>query len=40
MEPPWVVLGGGNRSSKLKVAPGVLRTLPTVRVVEGLAVRR
>ena len=40
MEPSWVILGGGNRSSKLKLAPGALRTLPSVRVVEGLAVTR
>lgn len=40
MEPPWVVLGGGNRSSKLKLAPAALRALPSLRVVEGLAVAR
>lgn len=40
MEPDWVILGGGNRSSKLRVAPGVLTALPSVRVVEGLAVPR
>jgi len=40
MGPPWVVLGGGNRSSKLKVAPDALRTLETVRVVEGLTAPR
>jgi prolyl-tRNA editing enzyme YbaK/EbsC (Cys-tRNA(Pro) deacylase) len=40
MEPDWIVLGGGNRSSKLKLAPAVLRALPAVRVVEGLAVVR
>lgn len=40
MAPSWVILGGGNRSSKLKLAPGALRTLPSVRVVEGLAVTR
>jgi prolyl-tRNA editing enzyme YbaK/EbsC (Cys-tRNA(Pro) deacylase) len=37
MEPSWVILGGGNRSSKLKLAPDALRALPSVRVVEGLA---
>ena len=37
MEPEWIVLGGGNRSSKLKLAPNGLRGLPSVRVVEGLA---
>ncbi|HEX2883449.1 MAG TPA: YbaK/EbsC family protein [Candidatus Limnocylindria bacterium] len=40
MEPEWVVLGGGNRSSKLRLAPESLRALPSVRVVEGLAVER
>lgn len=40
MEPDWVVLGGGNRSSKLRLAPDALRALSSVRVVEGLAVDR
>ena len=40
MEPTWVILGGGNRSSKLKLRPDGLRALPSVRVVEGLAVIR
>jgi len=41
MEPDWIVLGGGNRSSKLRLAPDTLRRLASVRVVEGLAfVRR
>src|SRR5919106_6691388 len=33
MEPDWIVLGGGNRSSKLRVAPEALRRLPAARVV-------
>ncbi len=37
---PWVVLGGGNRSSKLKLDPTALTKLPAVRVIEGLAVAR
>jgi len=37
MDVPWIVLGGGNRSSKLKVAPDALRRLPALRVVDGLA---
>lgn len=37
MEPEWIVLGGGNRSSKLRLAPDALRALPSVRVVDGLA---
>jgi len=40
MDPPWIVLGGGNRSSKLKVSPEVLRQLPAVRLIEGLAALR
>jgi len=40
MEPDWVIMGGGNRSSKLRLAPGALERLPSVRVVEGLAVDR
>jgi len=34
---PAVVLDGGSRSLKILVAPGVLRALPGVEVVEGLA---
>jgi prolyl-tRNA editing enzyme YbaK/EbsC (Cys-tRNA(Pro) deacylase) len=37
MEPDWVVLGGGNRSSKLRLAPSVLSRLVAARVIEGLA---
>jgi prolyl-tRNA editing enzyme YbaK/EbsC (Cys-tRNA(Pro) deacylase) len=40
MEPDWIVLGGGNRSSKLRLAPGALLRLPAVRVVDSLAVAR
>lgn len=40
MEPDWVILGGGNRSSKLRLAPEALRALASVRVVEGLAIAR
>jgi prolyl-tRNA editing enzyme YbaK/EbsC (Cys-tRNA(Pro) deacylase) len=40
MEPEWIVLGGGNRSSKLRVAPETLTSLAVVRVVEGLALER
>jgi prolyl-tRNA editing enzyme YbaK/EbsC (Cys-tRNA(Pro) deacylase) len=36
----WIVLGGGNRSSKLKLPPMALMKLSGVRVVEGLAVTR
>jgi prolyl-tRNA editing enzyme YbaK/EbsC (Cys-tRNA(Pro) deacylase) len=37
MESDWIVLGGGNRSSKLRVAPSALSQVPSVRVIEGLA---
>jgi prolyl-tRNA editing enzyme YbaK/EbsC (Cys-tRNA(Pro) deacylase) len=40
MEPEWVVLGGGNRSSKLRVAPEALQQIVSARVVEGLALER
>jgi prolyl-tRNA editing enzyme YbaK/EbsC (Cys-tRNA(Pro) deacylase) len=40
MLPDWVILGGGNRSSKLRVAPDALRALPSLRIVEGLAIER
>lgn len=40
MAPEWVILGGGNRSSKLRIAPSALRSLPAVRIVDGLAVER
>ncbi len=33
----FIILGGGNRSSKLRVSPHVLTLLPTVEVVAGLA---
>jgi prolyl-tRNA editing enzyme YbaK/EbsC (Cys-tRNA(Pro) deacylase) len=40
MQPEWVVLGGGNRSSKLRLAPDALRKLPRLRVLGALAVER
>lgn len=40
LEPDWIILGGGNRSSKLRVPPSALRSLSSVRVVEGLAYPR
>ena len=40
MEPDWIILGGGNRSSKLRLSPDAMRGLPSVRVIEGLAVDR
>lgn len=40
MGPDWIILGGGNRSSKLRLAPDALRALPSLRVIEGLAIQR
>jgi prolyl-tRNA editing enzyme YbaK/EbsC (Cys-tRNA(Pro) deacylase) len=38
MERPLVILGGGNRTSKLKIAPAELAKARGIEVVEGLAV--
>ncbi|MEI6407428.1 MAG: YbaK/EbsC family protein [Actinomycetes bacterium] len=40
MEQEKVVMGGGNRSSKIVVVPGQLLKLPTVTVVEDLALEK
>ncbi len=37
MSCPYVILGGGNRSSKIKIAPEVFVRLPGARVIAGLA---
>jgi prolyl-tRNA editing enzyme YbaK/EbsC (Cys-tRNA(Pro) deacylase) len=37
MTRPSIVIGGGSRSSKIRLAPSALAKLPNVRVVEGLA---
>ena len=37
MAPDWIILGGGSRSTKVKVSPEVLRRLPNTTVVAGLA---
>ena len=34
MEKPTVIVGGGNRTSKLRLAPGELLKLPGARVAE------
>jgi prolyl-tRNA editing enzyme YbaK/EbsC (Cys-tRNA(Pro) deacylase) len=36
----YVILGGGGRSSKLRIAPADLRRVPHVSVIAGLAVAR
>ena len=38
MEPDWVVIGSGSRSSKIKLSPEFFRTAPHTTIVEGLAV--
>ena len=40
MEPDWIILGGGNRSSKLKLPPAALSAVGSLRVIPGLAVTR
>jgi prolyl-tRNA editing enzyme YbaK/EbsC (Cys-tRNA(Pro) deacylase) len=40
MEPDWIVLGGGNRSSKLRLTPDALLRVGNLRVVDGLAKQR
>jgi prolyl-tRNA editing enzyme YbaK/EbsC (Cys-tRNA(Pro) deacylase) len=40
MDPDWIILGGGNRSSKLRLRPDTLRALASLRVIEGLAITR
>ena len=37
MDRPEIVLGGGSRDCKLRMAPGELQKVPGVRVVRGLA---
>jgi prolyl-tRNA editing enzyme YbaK/EbsC (Cys-tRNA(Pro) deacylase) len=37
MEVDYVILGGGGRTSKLKVTPDALRSIPGVQIVAGLA---
>ncbi len=37
MERPFVILGAGTRSAKIKVKPNYFTTLPQAEVVEGLA---
>ena len=37
MDLPWIILGGGSRSTKIKVSPEVLRKIPGASVVAGLS---
>jgi hypothetical protein len=36
MHRDYIILGGGNRTSKLKVDPQILNLLPGVEIVSGL----
>src|SRR5262250_581257 len=40
LDRPTVIVGGGSRSTKVRVEPEVFRRLPGCRVVEGLAMER
>jgi prolyl-tRNA editing enzyme YbaK/EbsC (Cys-tRNA(Pro) deacylase) len=37
LQSPTVVVGGGSRSSKIRIAPEVLRRIPNATVIDGLA---
>jgi prolyl-tRNA editing enzyme YbaK/EbsC (Cys-tRNA(Pro) deacylase) len=37
MGPEWIIVGGGGRSTKIRLAPDALRRLPNVTVVPDLA---
>ena len=37
MDLPWIILGGGSRSLKIKVSPEIFRKLPGATVVAGLS---
>ncbi|PYO54145.1 MAG: hypothetical protein DMD83_22880, partial [Candidatus Rokuibacteriota bacterium] len=38
MSCPYVILGGGSRSSKIKIAPEVFARFPEAQIIAGLAV--
>jgi prolyl-tRNA editing enzyme YbaK/EbsC (Cys-tRNA(Pro) deacylase) len=37
MDLPWIILGGGSRSTKIRIAPEILRKIPGASVVSGLS---
>ena len=37
MKRPYIILGGGNRHSKIRVLPDIFRLTPNTEIVEGLA---
>lgn len=38
MAPDWIILGGGSRSSKIRISPDVFRRLAGARVIANLAI--
>jgi prolyl-tRNA editing enzyme YbaK/EbsC (Cys-tRNA(Pro) deacylase) len=34
---PWVILGGGSRSSKIKISPQIFTRIPNATIVDGLS---
>jgi prolyl-tRNA editing enzyme YbaK/EbsC (Cys-tRNA(Pro) deacylase) len=37
VQPDWIIVGGGGRSTKIKISPDALRRLPSATIVAGLA---
>ena len=37
MERPYIILGGGNRSSKIKISPRIFEHVPSATIIDGLA---
>ena len=37
MQAHYVILGGGNRSSKIKISPRIFEQVPSVTIIDGLA---
>jgi prolyl-tRNA editing enzyme YbaK/EbsC (Cys-tRNA(Pro) deacylase) len=37
MQQPWVIVGGGDRSSKIKISPGVFLHMKNVEIIAGLS---
>jgi prolyl-tRNA editing enzyme YbaK/EbsC (Cys-tRNA(Pro) deacylase) len=40
MQCDHIILGGGNRSIKIKISPAVFNLTPNTEVIEGLAINR
>jgi hypothetical protein len=37
MDAQYVILGGGNRSSKIRISPRIFEHLPSCTIIDGLA---